>query len=149
MTITYDAILDLQCALCTQWNATCEAPGTKPSIDLVWDKKVVGFDGDVTERIIINALPECVNVFALYGTAHWHKLTVKIDIRTYQTGGITRQNVVVKEVNRILKNILRRNSQGFLQVVIGPGETKNQDYRNMFRHLINLVYDDVQSHTFV
>ena len=144
--IVYDAIADLKTALTCTWN-TCTS-GTAPTVDFEWDKKVVGFDSDNTERIIIHAAPEDIKVFALYGTAHWHKVLITLDIRTYQTGGLTRQNVVVKEVARILKNMLRRNSQGFLQVVIGKSETKNQDYRNMFRHMQDLIYDDVNSHTF-
>lgn len=144
MTITYDAILDLQTALTCDWN-TCTS-GTAPTVDLVWDKKVVGFDSDTTERVIITALGEPIKPFALHGDAYWHDLAIKVDIRTYQSGGITRQNVVVKEVERIIKNIIRRAA--FLQVVIGKGETRNQDYRNMYRHLIDLTYQDVSNHTF-
>lgn len=143
--ITYDAVLDLKTALCTEWSAA----GTKPTIDIVWDKKVVGFDSDNTERIIISASPESIKPFALHGDAHWQEVLITLDIRTYQTGGLTRQNVVVKEVARILKNIIRRNTQGFLQVIIGKSETKNQDYRNMFRHIQEVVYQDVNTHTFV
>jgi|GEM_PF-4520605 hypothetical protein len=148
--ITYDAILDLQTALSCDWGDACTpCVGTAPTVDLVWDKKVVGFDGDVSERIIITPLNETIDPFDLFGKAHWHELAVKIDVRTYQSGGITRQNIVVKEVSRILKNIIRRNVQGFLQVIITKSETRNQDYRNMFRHLIDLKYQDAQTHTFV
>ena len=146
--ITYDAIDDLKTALCTQWDATCVG-GTKPTIDFVWDKKVVGFDGDSTERIMIEPLSEPIKPFDLYGTAYWHDLLIKIDIRSYKTGGITRQNQIVKEVSRIIKNIIRRSSAGLLQVSINKSETRNQDYRNMYRHLIDLKYSDVESHTFV
>lgn len=146
--ISYDSILDLKCALCSQWDATCQG-GAKPAIDLIWDKKVVGFDGDVTERVIITPLVEVINPFDLYGKAYWHEVPIKIDIRTYQSGGLNRQNAVVKEVDRIIKNIIRRTSQGFLQVVIVKHETRNQDYRNMFRHMIDLKYQDVQNHNFV
>lgn len=146
--ITYDAIDDLKCALCTQWNATCIG-GTKPKIDIVWDKKVVGFDSDNTERIIISPMPEAIKVFALHGDAYWHDLLIKLDIRSYKSGGTTRQNAIVKEVTRIIQNILRRDGQGFLQVIIAKSETKNQDYRNMYRHMIDLKYNDVNNHTFV
>jgi hypothetical protein len=146
--ITYDAIDDLKTALCTQWDATCVG-GTKPTIDFVWDKKVVGFDGDSTERIMIEPLSEPIKPFDLYGTAYWHDLLIKIDIRSYKSGGITRQNQIVKEVSRIIKNIIRRSSAGLLQVSINKSETRNQDYRNMYRHLIDLKYSDVESHTFV
>lgn len=146
--ITYDAICDLKTALCAQWNATC-AGGTKPTIDFVWDKKVVGFDGDSTERIMIEPLSEPIRPFDLYGAAYWHDLLIKIDIRSYKSGGITRQNQIVKEVTRIIKNIIRRSSAGLLQVSINKSETRNQDYRNMYRHLIDLKYSDVNSHTFV
>jgi len=145
--ITYDAITDLKCALCSQWDATCQG-GVKPVVDFVWDKKVVGFDGDSTERIIITPLTEQINPFDLYGSAHWHELLIKIDVRTYKSGGLTRQNEVIKEVVRIIKNIIRRSTQGFLQVIITKTETRNQDYRNMYRHLIDLKYQDVQNHTF-
>lgn len=146
--ITYDAINDLQCALCTQWDATCLG-GTKPAIDIVWDKKVVGFDGDSTERVIIEPLTEPIKPFALHGDAYWHDLHIKIDIRSYKTGGTTRQNAIVKEVTRIIQNIIRRDSTGFLQVVLNKSETRNQDYRNMYRHMIDLTYNDVENHTFV
>ena len=146
--ITYDAICDLKSAICTQWNATC-AGGTKPAIDLVWDKKVVGFDGDSTERVIIEPLSEPIKPFALHGDAYWHDLLIKIDIRSYKNGGISRQNQIVKEVTRIIQNIIRRSAQGFLQVTWNKSETRNQDYRNMYRHIIDLKYSDVNTHTFV
>ena len=145
--ITYDAIDDLKCALCTQWDATC-AGGTKPAIDIVWDKKIVGFDSDI-ERIILEPLAEPIKVFALHGDAYWHELMIKIDIRSYKTGGTIRQNVIVKETTRIIQNIIRRTGTGFLQVIIKKSETRNQDYRNMYRHIIDLVYNDVNSHSFV
>ena len=149
--ITYDAIDDLKSALCAQWNAT-SAGGAKPSIDIVWDKKVVGFDGDSSgnqERIIIEPLSEPIKPFALHGDAYWHDLLIKIDIRSYKDGGTTRMNAIVKETSRIIHNIIRRDAQGFLQVVIAKSETRNQDYRNMYRHMIDLKYSAVKSHTFV
>lgn len=146
--ITYDAISDLQCAICCQWDATCIG-GTKPSIDIVWDKKVVGFDSDDTERIIIQPLNEAITPFALHGDAYWHDLHIKVDIRSYKSGGTTRQNAIVKEVTRIIQNIIRRNATGFLQVILTKSETRNQDYRNMYRHIIDLKYNDVNNHTFV
>jgi hypothetical protein len=145
----YDAILDLQSALCTQWNAcACVCAGAKPTIDFEWDKKVVGFDGDNTERVIIKPLKEKIKIFDIYGRAHWHDVPIILDVRSY-TGGITRQNVIVKEVIRIIKNIIRRSAQGFLQVIIRDSETRNTDYRNMFRHLITLEYQDVDTVTFI
>jgi hypothetical protein len=147
--ITYDAVDDLKSALCSQWNAT-GIGGCKPVISLVWDKKVAGFgSGNKNGMILIEPLAEKINTFALHGDAYWHDLLIKIDIRSYKTGGSTRQNIIVKEVTRIIQNIIRRNSQGFLQVVLAKSETRNQDYRNMFRHLIDLTYQDVNTHTFV
>ncbi len=145
--ITYDAIEDLKCALCTQWDATCLG-GKKPEIDIVWDKKLVGFDGEV-ERIILEPLAEPIKVFALHGDAYWHELMIKVDIRSYKTGGTTRQNEIVKETTRIIQNIIRRTGTGFLQVIIKKSETRNQDYRNMYRHIIDLLYNDVNNHSFV
>ena len=145
--ITYDAIEDLKCALCTQWDATCLG-GVKPEIDFVWDKKLVGFDGEV-ERIILEPLAEPIKVFALHGDAYWHDLMIKVDIRSYKTGGTTRQNEIVKETTRIIQNIIRRTGTGFLQVIIKKSETRNQDYRNMYRHIIDLLYNDVNNHSFV
>ena len=146
--ITYDAINDLRSALCAQWDATCVG-GTKPSIDIVWEKKVVGFDGDSTERVIIEPLSEPIKPFALHGDTYWHDLLIKLDIRSYKTGGTTRQNAIVKEVTRIIQNIIRRDSQGFLQIQLKKSETRNQDYRNMYRHIIDLQYQAVKDHTFV
>jgi hypothetical protein len=148
MTTTYDAINDLKCALCTQWDGGPACAGAKPTIDFVWDKKLVGFGCDTTERIIIQPLKEDIKIFDLFGHAYWHDVPVKIDIRSYN-GGITRQNVIVTEVIRIIKNIIRRNVQGFIQVVIKGSETRNQDFRNMFRHIVTLQYEDVDTVAFV
>jgi len=144
--ITYDAVIDLKCALCTQWDATC-AGGVKPRIREVWCAKLVGFDSDKREEVIISPLTEDIQLFDLFGAAYIHKLLIKLDIRGYTTIG--RHNQVVKEVSRIVQNMVRRTSTGFLTVVIAKSETRNQDYRNMFRHLLDLVYSDVENHTFV
>ena len=144
---TYDAVLDLQCALCTQWDATCLG-GVKPTIDFVWDKKLVGFDSDNTERVIMYPLKGPVKPFDIFGHAWWHDNPIRLDIRSY-TGGITRQNIIIKEVIRIIKNIIRRAPQGFIQVVMKDSETRNGDYRNMFRHFVTLQYESVDTVTFV
>jgi hypothetical protein len=147
--ITYDAVDDLKSAICSQWDATCVG-GCKPDISLVWDKKVTGLgSGNQKGMIIIEPQGESIRPFALHGDSYWHELLIKIDIRSYKTGGPTRHNQIVKEVTRIIQNIIRRDTQGFLQVAFAKSETRNQDYRNMFRHLIDLKYSDANSHTFV
>jgi len=147
--ITYDAVDDLKCALCSSWCTS--SGGSKPSITIVWEKKVVGFDGNSSgnqETVIIEPLTEPIKPFALHGDAYWHDLHIKIDIRSYKSGGTTRQNTIVKEVTRIIQNIIRRSGTNFLQVILKKSETRNQDYRNMYRHIIDLEYNDVNNHTF-
>jgi len=101
--ITYDVVADLEAELKCQW-----AEGTTPRIDVIWDAKSVGLAGSKQETILIQPLKESIVAFQLHGDSWKHEIPVKIDIRTYTT--IARQNLVVKETGRILKNILRRAS---------------------------------------
>jgi len=144
-TILYDVVADLKTRITDDWNL-----GTPlPRVDLIWDAKATGFAGSVKETILIQPLKETINTFALSGAAWIHELPVKIDIRSYTT--ITRHNTIVKEVGRILKNILRRAGAtpvAFLDAILKGYESDDADYRNLFRGSFTIVYRDVTAFTF-
>lgn len=146
-TITYDAVADMVSAITAQWDGGTACAGTLPRIREVWNVKVVGFGSENQEEIIIKPGYEQIEPFQLHGDTYWHTLPMEIDIRVYSS--ITRLNTVVKEVERIVKNMIRRDAQGFLQVVIKNSQSKVPEYRNMYRHCINLTYEAAKSHTFV
>lgn len=145
MTITYDALDDLKAKLIAQWNAT-GAGGTQPTINIIWDKKEVGLDAN-QEEVLLTPVLETVKPFDLYGRAYWHEIPIKIDIRSWTT--IARHEIIVKEVERIIQNIIRRNADGFIDLIYMDSESYNPDYRNMFRHVITLKYRSAVNHTFV
>jgi len=139
--ITYDAILNLQTEICSDWG---EAP--KPKIQLVWEEKAVGIGGTKKEYIFIEPITENIKPFQLHGDTWWHEVVIKIDIRTWSN--LTRHNVVVKEVARIVKNIIRNSDDNFVDVIITGSESISPEYRNIFRHVITLKYRSAESHVF-
>ena len=142
--ITYDVAADLELRLTCDWNE-----GTTPRIDVIWDAKSVGLAGSKQETILIQPLRESIVSFQLHGDSWKHEIPVKIDIRTYTT--ITRQNAVVKETGRILKNILRRAGASpvtFIDAHLRGGESLDEKYRNFFRFVYTIVYRDVTPFTF-
>jgi len=145
--ITYDAIEDLKNAIINDWNKGSLNAGQKPRVREIWEAKVVGFSNDRREDILLTPLPESIRPFALFGKHYWHEVPINIDIRTYAS--IARHNTVVKEVARIIKNIIRRSTQGFTDIIIESSTSNNADYRNMFRHTIKLRYRSSQGHDFV
>ncbi len=144
--ITYDVVADLKTRLCTDWGM-CVTP--KPKFDFIWDEKSTGLVGSIQERVLIQPLQEKIVSFQLHGDAWKHELPVKIDIRTYKTLAI--HNTVVKEVGRILKNILRRaggTPVPFIDAHLRGFESLDEKYRNFFRGVFTIVYRDVTAFTF-
>jgi len=98
---------------------------------------------------LVQPLKEQIESFQLHGDSWKHELPVKVDIRTYKT--LVIQNTVVKEVGRILKNILRRATATpvpFIDAHLRGGESYDADYRNMFRYVFTIVYRDITPFTF-
>jgi len=142
--ITYDAVLNLQTAITCDWGMCV---GTAPSVCLIWEEKAVGILNVKQEKVFIEPINESIKPFALHGDSYWHEVIMKVDIRTWTT--LTRHNVVVKEVSRIIKNIIRNNDDNFIDVIIMGSESKSPEYRNIFRHIITLKFRSAESHTFV
>lgn len=143
--ITYDSVLNLQTELTCGWCTMCA--GTAPAICLIWEEKAVGILNVKRERIFIEPINESIRPFQLHGDTYWHEVIIKVDIRTWTT--LTRHNVVVKEVSRIIKNIIRNSDDGFIDVITMGSESKTPEYRNIFRHIFTLKYRSAESHTFV
>ena len=96
-TANYDAINTIITLLTDNWTA-----GRAPNIQKACEKRSVGFIDDRRDQIIITPKAEDVKYFSLYGTDHFHDVTVDFDIRTYQNDD--RHNNVVKETMKILKD---------------------------------------------
>lgn len=145
--ITYDVVIDLKQEFRDAWNSikVCNAP--KPDIQIVWDIKSTGFGGGTKARIYLTPLAETIKPFQLHGDAHWHELVVKIDVRSYR--GLSIHNNIVKTVSNILKNIIRRGAEGFLDVIIMGSEDMSAEMRNKYRTVLTVKYRDVESFTFV
>ena len=95
-TYSYDAVDKLITILNDNWSA-----GKVPQISKAWERRSVGFIDDRRDQIIITPKAENVKYFGLYGTDHWHDITVDFDIRSYQNDD--RHNDIVKEVMAIIK----------------------------------------------
>jgi len=145
--ITYDAITDLKDALNNDWNLNKVNSAPKPDIQLIWDVKSTGYGSGTRPRILIQPSVEKIKPFDFFGANYWHDVPIKVDIRSYK--GMEQHNDIVKTVSDIILNIIRRANNGFLQVLITGNESFNHEYRNMYRHVITLKYQDVNSHTFV
>ena len=140
-TIIFDAVDDIICAIKSDWKA-----GPTLRIEPVWEVKTVGFGSSRQEVIYVTPLTEQIKPFDLFGKAYWQELPIKLDVRTYRN--IKRHTDVVKELHRIIKNIIRRDAEGFLQVVLKSSEPANTEIRNMFRQVITLHYISVETFTF-
>jgi len=146
--ITYDAVLNLQTELMCQWNmCSCNPAGSTPSVCLVWEEKAVGIGNVKQEFIFIEPINESIKPFQLHGDTYWHEVIIKIDIRSWTD--LTRHNVVVKEVSRIVKNIIRNADDNFIDVITIGSESKTPEYRGIFRHIITLKYRSAESHLFI
>lgn len=133
----YDAVDDLKSMLTTDWNGTGQG-GVLPTIREAWIVKAVGLISDTNDEVVLTPLDEFIQYFALYGLNYLHHVPILIDIRTFTD--MTRHEQVVKEVARILKANIRRASTGFIDIVAGYSKSYNVDYRNMFRHTIDVTY---------
>ena len=146
--ITYDVVADIESELCTQWCVSvCCAP--KPRFDVIWCEKATGLVGSTQSTVLIQPLKESIVSFQLHGDSWKHELPVKIDIRTFKS--LTIHNTTVKEVGRILKNILRRAGASpvtFIDAHLRGGESLDEKYRNMFRFVYTIVYRDMTPFTF-
>lgn len=143
-TILYDVVADLKLRIVCDWTA-----GSVPRVDFIWDEKSVGLAGSKQEIVLIQPLKEVITAFQLRGDVWRHDVPVKVDIRTYTT--LARHNTVVKEVGRILKNILRRagaSPVAFIQAYLRGYESIDEKYRNMFRGVFTIMYLDVTGFTF-
>jgi len=142
--ITYDVVADLKTRLTCDW-AICPVP----RFDFIWDEKSTGFVGSKQEVVLIEPLKENIVAFQLSGGVWKHELTVRIDIRTYKT--LVIHDNVIKEVGRILKNILRRAGAApvpFIDAHLRGYESMDEKYRNFFRGVFTIVYRDVTAFTF-
>ena len=126
----YDAINTIIALLTDNWTA-----GQAPNIQKAWEKRSVGFIDDRKDQIIITPKAEEIKYFSLYGTDHFHDVTLDFDIRTYQNDD--RHNNVVKETMKILKDKIR-GGDDYVDLRIIASYTRNQYMRNMFNHIVTV-----------
>ena len=137
MTIAlYDTIDDVISMIKTKWNTS--TGGVIPRIERIWDEKTIGFgDQEISKGIIlIEAMDESVKYFSLYGVDHMHTIDLTLDVRSYQN--LDRHNVIMMELARIIKDLIRRD--GFVDLRIVGTIPLSRLYRNMFRHMVRITF---------
>lgn len=141
----YDVLDDLKKAVDDQWGNTGDG-GPKPRVVGIWEEKITGLP-DNADIILVSPIDEDIKPFQLHGDVWMFEIFISVDIRTYST--LTRHRQIVNEMARILRNILRRDSTGFLDVILTGSKSYNEDYRNIYRHVYKLRYRATRTHTFV
>lgn len=126
----YDAATTVIDLLNNNWSA-----GQTPEINKAWEKRSTGFIDDRRDQIIVTPKSEKVNYFSLYGTDHWHDVTIDLDIRTYQDD--ERHNDIVKEAIKIITDQIRGGTD-YTDLRVISSYTRNQFMRNMFNHILTI-----------
>ena len=126
----YDAATTVIDLLNNNWSA-----GQTPEINKAWEKRSTGFIDDRRDQIIVTPKSEKVNYFSLYGTDHWHDVTIDLDIRTYQDD--ERHNNIVKETIKIITDQIRGGTD-YTDLRVISSYTRNQFMRNMFNHILTI-----------
>jgi len=126
----YDAATTVIDLLNNNWSA-----GQTPEINKAWEKRSTGFIDDRRDQIIVTPKSEQVNYFSLYGTDHWHDVTIDLDIRTYQDD--ERHNDIVKEAIKIITDQIRGGAD-YTDLRVISSYTRNQFMRNMFNHILTI-----------
>jgi hypothetical protein len=126
----YDAATTLINLLNDNWTA-----GQVPEITKAWKKRSTGFIDDRRDQIIVTPKTEKVNYFSLYGTDHWHDITIDLDVRTYQDD--VRHNDIVKEIIKIITDKIRGGTD-YTDLRVISSYTRNQFMRNMFNHILTV-----------
>ena len=129
-TAIYDAADTVVSLIKTNWTAD-----RIPNIQKAWDKRSVGFGDSKSPQIILTPKTENITYFGLYGSDFWHDVTIDLDIRSYQND--TRHNIIVKEVNRIIKAKIRGGAD-YTDIRVIASYTRNQYMRNMFNHIVTI-----------
>ncbi len=130
----YDSVDDIINMLVDKWNYDGDTVPT-PRITKIWEERSVGFVDDLQDTIVVTPDTEDIKYFSLYGTSHLHTTRVIIDIRSYDE---ERLKVIVDHVDKILKNQIRR--ENFVDLRVTVSRPLSQNYRNMFRHIFEVVY---------
>jgi hypothetical protein len=134
---TYGVIDDIISMLNTQWNYdNDDAP--KPRITKNWEEKSVGIIDDLQDTIIVTPNSESIQYFSLYGINHLHTTVASIDVRSYDED---RFRSVVNQVDKIIKNQVRRTNYVDARLLVS--KSLSQDYRNMFRHIFEITYREL------
>ena len=126
----YDAATTIVNILNDNWTA-----GKVPEIQKAWKKRSTGFIDDRRDQIIVTPKAEQVNYFSLYGTDHWHDVTIDLDIRSYQND--ERHNDIVKETIKIITDKIRGGTD-YTDLRVISSYTRNQFMRNMFNHILTI-----------
>jgi len=136
---SYDAIEDVISFLNTEWNYdNDDVP--KPSFVKVYEEKSVGIIDDTQDIVVVTPGAEKIDYFSLYGRDHLHYPTVILDIRGY--GEEEKHRDVVDQIDKIIKAQVRRetSSPQYTDLRITSSRNLSHNYRNMYRHVMELTY---------
>ena len=134
-TAMYDSLEDMRTLLKDKWGTTSLSNDT-PDIQVVWERKVVGFADYARDTILLQPKTEKIDYFGLYGSDFLHHVEIQIDIWSYMNQ--TRLDNMVKEVTKIIKNNIRRTD--FVDLMLMTSVSSSDTYRNIWKHVLTARY---------
>lgn len=117
----------------------------KPTISLIWDRKVTGFVTKGARDVLITLDDESVQIFSLQsrlaGVPSWdwlHDVGLSIEVRTGTN--IKDALSIVSEITRIIKEnvTLYIDDNEYVQMLPGNITSRNEEFRNLFRYVMDL-----------
>lgn len=142
---------DVVTLLKTNWSKN--TGGAQPTMNTSWKVKAVGVADSIAEQIIISIDSENPQIYSMLQSStatnpsnyDWlHDVSLSVDVRT----GKSEERVLqmIGEVVRILEtNVVPLiNFHQYIRVLPGPIHSANEEYRNLFRYIIDvdgLIFD--------
>ncbi len=118
----------------------------KPTISLIWDRKVTGLMNRGARDILITLDDETFQIFSLQsrdgnGKPSWdwlHDVGLTVEIRTGTN--VIDCLEILNELSRILKEnvTLFINGHEYVQMLPGTAISRNEEFRNLFRWVMDL-----------
>ena len=137
-TAMYDSLEDMRTLLKDKWGTT-DLSNDTPDIQVVWERKVVGFADYARDTILLQPKTEKIDYFGLYGSDFLHHVEIQIDIWSYMNQD--RLNNLVKETAKIIKDNIRRAN--FVDLLLTGSISSSDSYRNIWKHVLTARYRKV------
>jgi len=137
-TAMYDSLEDMRTLLKDKWGTT-DLSNDTPDIQVVWERKVVGFADYARDTILLQPKTEKIDYFGLYGSDFLHHVDIQIDLWSYMNQD--RLNNLVKETAKIIKDNIRRTN--FVDLLLTGSISSSDTVRNIWKHVLTARYRKV------